>query len=52
MARTERKQVLKVGDKITALASVTNKPTPPMVDKSLHGLVKDLTHKGTGHEAA
>lgn len=46
--QTERKQVLVVGDKISQLAPVANKPTPKKVDGSLHGLVKNLTMKGAG----
>lgn len=50
MAQLERKQVGKVGDKISAILPVVNAPTEP-IGNSVHGLAKDLTVAGTGFEA-
>lgn len=51
MAQTQRKQVLKPGDKITSLTPVSNsnaKVRGQMPDGSLHGLIKNLSINGTG----
>lgn len=47
MAQTERKQVGKVGDKLTVLVSQVSTPTVP-IEGTVHGYVKDLTVNGTG----
>jgi hypothetical protein len=51
MAQTQRKQVLKPGDKITSLTTVSNSGTKvrgQLADGSLHGLIKNLSIDGTG----
>lgn len=50
MAQTERKQVMRVGDKITAIVPVVDAPTEP-IGVTAHGLTKDLTPTGVGFEA-
>lgn len=47
MAQTERKQVGRVGDLLSALISQDNSPTLP-ISGAVHGLTKDLTYTGLG----
>jgi len=46
---TERKQVLRAGDKIDQFVSMTSKPTPKIADGSLHGLIQNLTYRGLNY---
>lgn len=45
----ERKQVLKVGDKISSLSNTILTSTPKLANGSLHGLIGDLTMNGTNY---